>query len=98
MDPPAQGRPARQIITPEGAAQRDRRRDGDGRSTNAVLHLLAIAKEAALKAHDRRVGARLAQNDRCSPTCGRGDLHGPEMYDAGGMGVVRQSGSSTPGS
>ena len=42
-----------------------------GGSTNAVLHLIAIAHAARSAADARRLHAHRASACRCSPTCGR---------------------------
>ena len=39
-----------------------------GGSTNGVLHLLAVAREAGVELDDRRLRADLAARRRCSPT------------------------------
>ena len=39
-----------------------------GGSTNGVLHLLAVAREAGIELDDRRLRAHLARAPRCSPT------------------------------
>ena len=39
-----------------------------GGSTNGVLHLLAVAREAGIELEHRRLRADLARRRRCSPT------------------------------
>src|SRR4029453_11095478 len=59
-----------------------------GGSTNAVLHLLAIAKEAGLKLTIDEFDRISRKTPLIADMRPWGTYTGPEMYDAGGMGVV----------
>jgi dihydroxy-acid dehydratase len=61
-----------------------------GGSTNAVLHLLAVAREAGVKLtidEFDRISRRIPLLADMKPW---GNYTAPEMYEAGGMGVVAQ--------
>jgi dihydroxy-acid dehydratase len=59
-----------------------------GGSTNAVLHLLAIAKEAGLKLTIDEFDRISRKTPLIADMRPWGTYTAPEMYDAGGMGVV----------
>ena len=59
-----------------------------GGSTNAVLHLLAIAKEAGVKLAIEEFDKISRKTPLLADMRPWGNYTAPEMYDAGGMGVV----------
>jgi dihydroxy-acid dehydratase len=59
-----------------------------GGSTNAVLHLLAIAKEAGVKLAIDEFDKISRKTPLLADMRPWGNYTAPEMYDAGGMGVV----------
>jgi dihydroxy-acid dehydratase len=59
-----------------------------GGSTNAVLHLLAVAKEAGVKLTIDEFDKISRKTPLLADMKPWGNFTGPEMYEAGGMGVV----------
>jgi dihydroxy-acid dehydratase len=82
MDVLRQGLTPRQIITKKALHNAIAGVMATGGSTNAVLHLLAVAKEAGVKLTISRKTPLLAD---MKPW---GSYTAPEMYEAGGMAVV----------
>ena len=68
MDVLRKGLTPRQIITKKSLYNAIAGVMATGGSTNAVLHLLAVAARSRRQADDRRVRPDLAQDARCSPT------------------------------
>ena len=74
-----------------GARERHRRRGRTGGSTNAVLHLLAIAREAGVAADDRRLRPRQrADADRRRPASRAGATSPPTWTARAGSALVAQ--------
>jgi dihydroxy-acid dehydratase len=61
-----------------------------GGSTNAVLHLLAVAKEAGVKLDIDEFDRISRKTPLLADMKPWGNYTAPEMYEAGGMGVVAQ--------
>src|SRR5437016_12506782 len=88
MDVLRKGLTPRRIITKKSLYNAIAGVMATGGSTNAVLHLLAVAKEAGVKLsidEFDRISRRTPLLADMKPW---GNYTAPEMYEAGGMGVV----------
>ncbi|HKQ63831.1 MAG TPA: dihydroxy-acid dehydratase [Methylomirabilota bacterium] len=88
MDILRKGLLPRQIITRKSLHNAIAGVMATGGSTNAVLHLLAIAKEAGVKLAIEEFDKISRKTPLLADMRPWGNYTAPEMYDAGGMGVV----------
>jgi dihydroxy-acid dehydratase len=88
MDILKKGLLPRQIITRKSLHNSIAGVMATGGSTNAVLHLLAIAKEAGVKLAIDEFDKISRKTPLLADMRPWGNYTAPEMYDAGGMGVV----------
>jgi dihydroxy-acid dehydratase len=88
MDILKKGLLPRQIITRKSLHNSIAGVMATGGSTNAVLHLLAIAKEAGVKLAIEEFDKISRKTPLLADMRPWGNYTAPEMYDAGGMGVV----------
>jgi dihydroxy-acid dehydratase len=88
MDILKKGLLPRQIITRKSLHNAIAGVMATGGSTNAVLHLLAIAKEAGVKLAIEEFDKISRKTPLLADMRPWGNYTAPEMYDAGGMGVV----------
>ena len=89
MDVLARGQRPSDIITREGLENAIAAVATSGGSTNGVLHLLALAREAGVPLDDRRLRPhrRAGRRTTCDLKPG-GRFVAKDLYDAGGVGVV----------
>jgi dihydroxy-acid dehydratase len=88
MDVLNKGLLPRQVITKNSLANAIAGVMATGGSTNAVLHLLAIAKEAGVKLTIDEFDRISRKTPLLADLKPWGTYTAPEMYEAGGMGVV----------
>jgi dihydroxy-acid dehydratase len=88
MDILRKGLRPRQIITKKALANAIAGVMATGGSTNAVLHLLAVAKEAGVKLTIDEFDRISRKTPLLADLKPWGTYTAPEMYEAGGMGVV----------
>src|SRR5437867_9841348 len=88
MDVLRKGLTPRQIITKNALYNAIAGVMATGGSTNAVLHLLAVAKEAGVKLTIDEFDRISRKTPLLADMKPWGNFTAPEMYEAGGMGVV----------
>src|SRR5205814_4651199 len=88
MDVLRKGIRPRQIITRKSLHNAIAGVMATGGSTNAVLHLLAVAKEAGVKLDIDEFDRISRKTPLLADMKPWGNYTAPEMYEAGGMGVV----------
>src|SRR5438876_549081 len=88
MDVLRKGLTPRQIITKKSLYSAIAGVMATGGSTNAVLHLLAVAKEAGVKLTIDEFDTISRKTPLLADMKPWGSYTAPEMYEAGGMGVV----------
>ncbi len=88
MDVLRKGLTPRQIITKKALYNSIAGVMATGGSTNAVLHLLAVAKEAGVKLTIDEFDKISRKTPLLADMKPWGNYTAPEMYEAGGMGVV----------
>ena len=88
MDVLRKGLTPRQIITKKSLYNSIAGVMATGGSTNAVLHLLAVAKEAGVKLTIDEFDRISRKTPLLADMKPWGNFTAPEMHDAGGMGVV----------
>jgi dihydroxy-acid dehydratase len=88
MDVLRKGLRPRQIITKKALLNSIAGVMATGGSTNAVLHLIAVAKEAGVKLTMDEFDKISRKTPLIADMKPWGNYTAPEMYDAGGMGVV----------
>ena len=88
MDVLRKGLTPRQIITKKSLYNAIAGVMATGGSTNAVLHLLAVAKEAGVKLTIDEFDTISRKTPLLADMKPWGSYTAPEMYEAGGMGVV----------
>ena len=90
MDVLRKGLTPRQILTKKAFYNSIAGVMATGGSTNAVLHLLAVAKDAGVKLTIDEFDRISRKTPLLADMKPWGNFTAPEMYDAGGMGVVAQ--------
>src|SRR5918995_725579 len=88
MDVLKRGLRPRQIITKKALHNAIAGVMATGGSTNAVLHLIAVAKEAGVRLTMEEFDRISRKTPLLADMKPWGNFTAPEMYDAGGMGVV----------
>ncbi len=90
MDMLARGQTARQVLTREAIENAIMSVAATGGSTNAVLHLLAIAREAGVELEIDRFDEISAQTPLLADLKPSGRFVATDLYEAGGIQLVAQ--------